>query len=433
MLDIFRDNNPESAGSQPIPTGSISVAELQARRVHLEWFEAIAVVQAACKAIIDASEQAHPSTITAARVFLTPAGEVSVGGIRAKDASSAVRETADLLRPLLPDDNVPAPVRLALSQSSTHPTLVEFSKSLEFFERPNRSALVREVYERASTASVPAESSTAAPVAAAPATRPANVRRTPTRASLRRMLSVFAAVALVALAGLLGWRLWTSPPSPPTRESVTAAFDKVTSTVDNALDRVLPPRAPATQENATPAAQQPEVASPQRGSRNAATAPRVNKGDAATTNEASAGAKKAAADIASVSEGAGFAAFDLAAPPRIALEPAAPEPAAQPGQPPIPAVYSEADGDVIPPVAVYPQLPKDLPVGALVSDLAVIDLVIGPGGNVESVKLRRAPTTMSDAMLLTMSLSAAKAWRFDPATKDGQPVRYRKAIWLVMH
>jgi len=33
---------------------------------------------------------------------------------------------------------------------------------------------------------------------------------------------------------------------------------------------------------------------------------------------------------------------------------------------------------------------------------------------------------------LTMSLSAAKAWRFDPATKDGQPVRYRKSIWLVM-
>jgi hypothetical protein len=63
----------------------------------------------------------------------------------------------------------------------------------------------------------------------------------------------------------------------------------------------------------------------------------------------------------------------------------------------------------------------------------VIDLVITRSGKVESVKLRRAPTTISDSMLLAMSLSAAKTWRFDPATKDGQPVRYRKSIWLVMH
>jgi hypothetical protein len=37
---------------------------------------------------------------------------------------------------------------------------------------------------------------------------------------------------------------------------------------------------------------------------------------------------------------------------------------------------------------------------------------------------------MADAMVLTMSLSAAKTWRFQPAIKDGQPVRYRKTVWL---
>ena len=30
-----------------------------------------------------------------------------------------------------------------------------------------------------------------------------------------------------------------------------------------------------------------------------------------------------------------------------------------------------------------------------------------------------------------MFLSAVKAWRFQPALKDGQPVRFRKNIWMV--
>jgi hypothetical protein len=29
-----------------------------------------------------------------------------------------------------------------------------------------------------------------------------------------------------------------------------------------------------------------------------------------------------------------------------------------------------------------------------------------------------------------MFLSVAKAWQFQPALKDGVPVRYRKTIWI---
>jgi len=429
MLNIFESEN---AGPPPLPPASLSVAELQARQVRVEWFEAIAVVQAACRAVLEAGDQADRATITAARIFLTPAGEVTAGGKGVKDGSSAVREVADLLRALLPDDNVPAPVRLALSQSSSHPSLVEFSKSLEFFERPNRAALVRDVYERAAMASAPVDSLREPAVIPAVDGPKAKVRA-PRPQSQRRLVSALAAFALIAVAGLLAWRLWTSPPSPPTRASVAAALDKVTSSVDSALDRVLPPRAPAIQGNAAAPAPLPEATPPQRGSRGSATAPRPNTRSSADTGDALTGAKKAAGEIASVSEAAGFAAFDPASPPPVPLEPSGPEPPNEPGLPPASTVYSEADGEVKPPVAVYPQLPKDLPVGTLESDLAVIDLIIGPAGNVESVKVRRAPTTMSDAMLLTMNLSAAKAWRFDPATKDGQPVRYRKSIWLVMH
>ncbi len=31
-----------------------------------------------------------------------------------------------------------------------------------------------------------------------------------------------------------------------------------------------------------------------------------------------------------------------------------------------------------------------------------------------------------------MLLSAAKAWTFSPAMKDGKPVGYRKLVWLVL-
>ncbi|MGH8168877.1 MAG: hypothetical protein ACREQ1_16680, partial [Woeseiaceae bacterium] len=93
------------------------------------------------------------------------------------------------------------------------------------------------------------------------------------------------------------------------------------------------------------------------------------------------------------------------------------------------AIYSEADADVVPPVVVYPQFPSAL-LGTPGADAATFDVVIDRSGKVESVKVRHAPRSIANAIVLTMSLSAAKAWRFQPAIRNGQPVRYRKSIWL---
>ena len=35
---------------------------------------------------------------------------------------------------------------------------------------------------------------------------------------------------------------------------------------------------------------------------------------------------------------------------------------------------------------------------------------------------------LGEAMLVTLNLSAAKTWRFRPAVRDGQPVRFRKLV-----
>jgi hypothetical protein len=49
-------------------------------------------------------------------------------------------------------------------------------------------------------------------------------------------------------------------------------------------------------------------------------------------------------------------------------------------------------------------------------------------GTVESVKLLGKRHTVHDAMML----SAAKAWEFQPALKDGHPVKYRKTVWMAV-
>ena len=51
-------------------------------------------------------------------------------------------------------------------------------------------------------------------------------------------------------------------------------------------------------------------------------------------------------------------------------------------------------------------------------------VIVSPDGSVERVQLVDGPTRMPDMMLL----SGAKTWRFSPAIKDGEPVRYRTVL-----
>ena len=81
-------------------------------------------------------------------------------------------------------------------------------------------------------------------------------------------------------------------------------------------------------------------------------------------------------------------------------------------------LYNAQDPGVIPPKAVYPQLPTAP--SAARSDQTVIELIVTADGLVERARLRSVPRTVIEIMLL----SAAKAWRFQPASVDGVPVRF---------
>jgi TonB family protein len=105
--------------------------------------------------------------------------------------------------------------------------------------------------------------------------------------------------------------------------------------------------------------------------------------------------------------------------PRLLLEPATADPAESRSDV---IVYSASDSEVVPPVLIGHPLPS--PRGLEAWDAGVFDLTIDEQGQVEQVRLVSRSNRFHERMLV----SAAKAWRFEPARRHGQPVKYRTQV-----
>jgi hypothetical protein len=86
-------------------------------------------------------------------------------------------------------------------------------------------------------------------------------------------------------------------------------------------------------------------------------------------------------------------------------------------------VYNSGDEGVTEPVALRLYLPDPAP-ETPPSRLGVLMLVVNGEGAVESVRLQSPSNRYHDRFWV----SAAKTWRFKPALKDGQPVKFLKRI-----
>ncbi len=84
-------------------------------------------------------------------------------------------------------------------------------------------------------------------------------------------------------------------------------------------------------------------------------------------------------------------------------------------------VYSVADRSVTPPTAIGRQLPVAPPIGLANQLVGTLEMVISQEGEVEAVRLHTPLNRYHERMIV----SAAKAWRYRPAIKDGKPVKYR--------
>jgi hypothetical protein len=84
-------------------------------------------------------------------------------------------------------------------------------------------------------------------------------------------------------------------------------------------------------------------------------------------------------------------------------------------------IYTVLDAGVTPPLALGRQMPAAAPAGLSSDAIGKLELLITRDGSVEAVKLHTPLNRFHERMIV----SAAKAWRYQPATLDGRTVRYR--------
>jgi TonB family protein len=119
----------------------------------------------------------------------------------------------------------------------------------------------------------------------------------------------------------------------------------------------------------------------------------------------------------------------LAVAPNPVAEASGPAPASLPAAAPpaAPRVYTMADPKVIVPTVIRQELPPF--VGRLSQPATgALEVVIDERGNVESAAMRESVNAAYDRN----ALNATRNWRYQPATLNGIPVKFRKLISITL-
>ena len=132
------------------------------------------------------------------------------------------------------------------------------------------------------------------------------------------------------------------------------------------------------------------------------------------------------------------------APAAVPGRPAAPSPSSVRAEAPAPAaagatkaaavvpqVYSAVDEGITPPVVIEQKMPPMTAemqrVAKTIKAKGMLDLVIDESGRVVDATVRQSMNSAIDALVVR----AARNWKYQPAMKDGAPVRYSKTLLLV--
>jgi len=394
----------------------VTLADVLATETPLAWFESVAIVQELCETVLARGpaddlripELKHIAVTSDGRVTLLAEGP---GG------HSPVQRAGLVLLALTPEEQLPLQLRLlVLEEVSPRPrlnSLRDLHRELEFYERPDRQFIVREVYERFLRQSGPG--------AVVPTVPPPLLEPPPPKRHHRwwRRRSVWGGglVVLMTLAAASVMWVWPRPEGQRLRSGVEQ-FSRTSRAAGRKAIQVVGREVDAAKGRFWSRPRQPEPNVLVLADAESPRAPDLGQNIGLEGGGATAPAVPPV-QLARTPLGGG--AEPLAAAPDPGVVPPASSAGPEPG-----LVFSSGDARVIPPRPVSPRA------AARTSDRAggnvepEVELVVSAAGEVESVRLVSGETTA----LIGMQMSTVKAWRFEPATLDGQPVRYRLRVRL---
>jgi hypothetical protein len=410
---------------------ALTLSDLLSRRLHLQWYEGIAIVRGVAARLAE-HQGAGMRIPELHQIVLLADGYVMLNG--GAIASEPVRRLGQLTQAVLTDANVPVQLRLIVSQATapipSYPSLAEFDQALAYFERPDHAGILKALFARAEAAGPMAagEAPTLDRIAPLSETNPAAPPAQRHRKHLRRLIATVAVlVGVAALSGaavLYGRTAGTTANGRQVARATVVAADAVGAAVlagvSAVSDSVGLGRIVA--KNAVDASAAPPAATPSAPARRMipvrlvdARAARAKAGDDASRHTI------VYYEISPSALNQILGRSDTTGPtPDEPIDSAIDAPDA-----PIDSViYAPGADGVLPPIGVHPQLPRELPPTIDPASLSRIELIIARDGSVESAKLLGNRRDVQGGMFL----SAAKAWQFRPATKDGVAVRFRKMI-----
>jgi periplasmic protein TonB len=386
---------------------SISVSRMLQLRLLIAWQEAVELSRAAEQA---ATRAGVPLSLE--NCVLSVEGTVHVNPVPS-GSPGAPLTVLEFLALVLQDQAAPPELRALLaSRQHPHPevppdeTAAGRAVDLNWFASPRPELDIARLATRAVEAAAEHDARAAIErlrVEASEAPDPTPVvpsGRTQPQ-SWRQPLGIGLTAVLLAAAGVAIHSFVTHAPAPTSEAEAEAPAAAATSLVSAAVDAMKRALAPegsvAAVTNRTLDDDPNAVASPATPARRAA--PLTAPAAALTWSPAAAAEPLFAPE-----------------PPDVAAD--VPPPASSFGES-ASRVFSIQDGDVEPPAFLHPQLPSGLD-GSRSQREPHMELMVDEHGHVRQVRLRGDGTTLNDRMIV----SAAKAWRFRPALKDGQPVPY---------
>jgi len=380
--------------------------ELKAPAVRCSWHEVAALVLDATTA---AREQPASDLSDLATIHLAADGYVVLPAGR--ESQALVVQLARLLDRLLQDLPAPEALRAIATRyraaTADDMSLEAFASELARFERPDRTGILAQLAARAASVDRSVDGPTSLAQLASrvradeEAGRSSSARSvTVPRRPHRRALAIVTTIVGGSAAALLALAYFAAPPTPtgahpqPVAARVRAGAAELVATARQVF--TSPARAPEPQAaiaRETPATDRPST--PARRTRHVPV-PEV------------------VVSVRSFDRG-------VASPePEVG---SAPAPAAAD-----PVVYTSADAGVTPAALLRPHLPSQLPAGVAADEVGVLELMVTETGRVAHVRLLSTSNRYQERMLV----SAAKSWRFQPATKDGRPVRFRTRVRITI-